>query len=214
MKGKVFATLLVGLVACGEAPLEDAPDAGVMDAGPVEPQHDCEEWGTGNGIGDKLQNARFMNCYGEEVWLHDGCGETKLKVFAISTVWCPACKSYLRGLTFDHAISGGDDADWDYLIAVAQDATRSPDISAAECMAYAAELEADPAKMVLDPNFNITLGTQLIDVCSSNGSISLPHMAILDGWDMTYEYSGVCKERYPNGNYTNWREAFIGELND
>ncbi len=83
-----------------------------------------------------------------------------------------------------------------------------------ECLDYASQLEADPAKMVLDPNFNITLGTELIDVCANNGSISLPHMAILDGWDMTYEYSRVCEERYPNGNYTSWREAFISELND
>ena len=185
-----------------------------MDAGPVEVQHGCIEGGTGDGIGDQLGNAAFINCLGEEVRLHDGCGENKLRVLAITTVWCPACKAYLRGITFDHAISGGENAQWDYLIAVAQDASGSPDISPEECLAYAALVEADPAKMVIDPNFSITMGTQLIDVCPSNGSISLPHMAILDGWDMTYEYSRVCKERYPNGSYTNWREAFISELND
>jgi hypothetical protein len=214
MKGKFYVGALIGILACGEAPPEGTLDAGPADAGPVEPDHGCEERGTGNGIGDQLHNATFINCLGEEVQLHDGCGENKLRVFAISTVWCPACKAYLRGITFDHAISGGDHAQWDYLIAVAQDGTGSPDISPEECLAYAELVEADPAKMVIDPNFNITLGTQLIDVCSDNGSISLPHMAILDGWDMTYEYSKVCTERYPNGSYTNWREAFISELND
>ena len=214
MKGKFCVAFLVSLLACGEAPVDGTLDAGPVDAGPVEVQHGCIEGGTGDGIGDQLGNAGFINCLGEEVRLHDGCGENKLRVLAITTVWCPACKAYLRGITFDHAISGGENAQWDYLIAVAQDVSGSPDISPEECLAYAELVEADPAKMVIDPDFSITMGTQLIDVCPSNGSISLPHMSILDGWDMKYEYSRACKERYPNGSYTNWREAFISELND
>ncbi|MCS5594491.1 MAG: hypothetical protein NZ730_08125 [Porticoccaceae bacterium] len=216
MKSKIFGTLIIGLFACGESPTGGGLDGGYAppSSGPVAPDTGCEEQGTGNGIGDKLGNATFVNRYGDEVSLHDGCGEKKLRALAITTVWCPACKSYLRGLTFDHAISGGEESKWDYIIIVAQDASGSPDISPEECIAYAEMVDADPKRMVLDPNFNITIGSQLIDVCSSNGSISLPHMAILDGYDMTYEYSRVCKERYPNGSYTSWRQAFLSELND
>jgi len=209
----ILALLGAFAIACGEPALTNLDAGPSQDAGSEAAEHACEERGTGSGVGDKLRNATFTNCLGDEVQLHDGCGERKLRVLAISTVWCPACKSYLRGLTFDHAISGGRDASWDYLIIVAQDATRSPEISLLECMAYANELGADPDRVVLDPNFTITLGADLIDVCGG-GSISLPHMAILDGDDMAYEYSRVCKERYPNGAYQSWREAFLAELNE
>ena len=201
--------LIFSFACCGDPSLETpAQDQPAITTDPTPITHECLEFGDGNRPGDRIADASFTNCLGETVNLHDTCGQYPLKVLAVSTVWCPACKSYLRGLTYDHQISRGG---WDYLILVAEDVSHSSDISLEECMAYAEELDADPAKMVLDPGFRQSWQGSLIDMCVSNGSLSLPFMAILDGWDNKYEYSKSCRGSAENG-YTNWRDAFLGEI--
>ena len=200
---------ILALAAFGESQVQPAPDP-APDTGSLKIANQCLEDGEGKNPGDRLANASFTNCLGETVWLHDTCGETPLKALIISTVWCPACKSTLRGLTYDYQISGGT---WDYLIIVAEDASRSSDVSLEECLAYAEQVDADPAKMVLDPGFHQTWQGGLINLCTNNGSLSLPFMSILDGDDNKYEYSRSCQGSAENG-YTNWRDAFLGELNE
>ena len=200
--------LIFSLACCGGSPAEPTKDRPAITPDPAPIAHECTEFSDGNSPGDRIANATFQNCLGERVELHSTCGEYPLKVLAVSTVWCPACKSYLRSLTYDHQISRGG---WDYLILVAQDASRSNDISLDECMAYAEELDADPAKVALDPGFGTVWMGGLIDICPNNGSISLPFMAILDGWDHKYEYSKACNGSAENG-YTSWRAAFLGEI--
>ena len=198
--------LILGFAGCGDTPAENDNEPRV-DPEPAPIAHECVEFGDGNRPGDKIANATFQNCLGERVEVQSTCGQYPLKVLAISTVWCPACKSTLRSLTYDHQISRGA---WDYMILVAQDAQRDNDVSLDECMAYAEELDADPAKVVIDPGFRGSIGGGLIDNCGG-GSISLPFMAILDGRDHTYEYSRGCGGSAANG-YTNWRDAFLGEI--
>jgi len=199
--------LAFGFAGCGDTPTENDNEPRV-EPEPTPITHQCSETGDGNRPGDLISNAIFQNCLGERIELHSTCGEYPLKVLAISTVWCPACKSYLRALTYDHQISRGG---WDYLILVAQDAGHSNDVSLDECMAYAEEIGADPAKVALDLGFATTWMGGLIDICPRNGSISLPFMSILDGWDHKYEYSKSCSGSAENG-YTSWRDAFLGEL--
>ena len=200
---------ILATTACGESQVQPVPEP-ASDAGLHKTVSQCLQAGEGNNPGDKLANAYFTNCLGETVWLHDTCGETPLKVLVVSTVWCPACKSNIRSLTYDHQISQGS---WDYLILVAEDATHSPDVSLEECMDYAEELDADPAKVALDLGFIKSLRGGLINMCTRNGSLSLPFMSILDGDDNKYEYSNSCQGSAENG-YTSWRDAFLGELNE
>ncbi len=200
--------LVLALASCGEAqPEQVEPTPAQVEPAPIA--HECVEFGDGNQPGDKIANATFQNCLGERVELQSTCGQYPLKALAVSTVWCPACKSTLRALTYDHQISRSG---WDYMIIVAQDAERSNDVSLEECMAYAEELDADPSKVVIDPGFRGSIAGGLIDNCG-NGNISLPFMAILDGWDHTYEYSRGCGGSAANG-YTNWRDAFLGEVHE
>ena len=200
--------LILALASCGEAqPEQVEPTPAQVEPEPAPITHECVEFGDGNRPGDKIANATFQNCLGERVELQSTCGDYPLKVLAVSTVWCPACKSYLRSLTYDHQISR---AGWDYMIIVAQNADRENDVTLEQCMAYAEELDADPSKVVIDPGFRMSLAGGLIDNCG-NGNISLPFMAILDGWDHTYEYSRPCGGSAANG-YTNWRDAFLGEI--
>ena len=200
--------LILALASCGEAQPEQAePTPAQVEPEPAPITHECVEFGDGNRPGDKIGNAAFQNCLGERVELQSTCGDYPLKVIAVSTVWCPACKSYLRSLTYDHQISR---AGWDYMIIVAQNAERENDVTLEQCMAYAEEIDADPAKVVIDPGFRMSLAGGLIDNCG-DGNISLPFMAILDGWDHTYEYSQGCGGSAANG-YTTWRDAFLGEI--
>ena len=165
MKGKFYVAVLIGILACGEVPLEGTLDAGPADAGPVEVDHGCEERGTGNGIGDQLRNATFINCLGEEVRLHDGAAKINYRSLPSAQSGALPARLTSEASPSTTPSLAARHAQWDYLIAVAQDATGSPDISPEECLAYAELVEADPAKMVIDPNFSITMGTQLIDVC-------------------------------------------------
>ena len=200
--------LILALASCGESQPEQAePTPAQVEPEPAPITHECVEFGDGNRPGDKIGNAAFQNCLGERVELQSTCGDYPLKVIAVSTVWCPACKSYLRSLTYDHQISR---AGWDYMVLVAQNAERENDVTLEQCMAYAEEIDADPAKVVIDPGFRMSLAGGLIDNCG-DGNISLPFMAILDGWDHTYEYSRGCGGSAANG-YTNWRDAFLGEI--
>jgi hypothetical protein len=210
IKNYLFLFAVSGIMACGPEQTDDAPIENPAAEEPV-PSHSCDPIGTGNSPGDQIADASFVNCYGDRVSIQTSCGEKKLTVLAIGALWCGACKGYFRGLTYDFAISGGENANWDYYIIEGQDNSRSPDISSEECMAYAAEIEADPARVLIDPNWNRTFGG-LINACPTNGSFSLPFMAILDNDDFTYEYSRSCGG--VEDDRTNWRESFLGELSE
>jgi len=198
------------LSACGtEKANEERNNPPVTQPPPNE--HSCEPLGTGTNVGDQIADETFINCYGDRVNIQSSCGEKKLTVLGIGAFWCGACKGYFRGLTYDFILSGGEEADWDYYIIEGQDNARSPDISLEECMDYAAEIEADPARVLIDPNWNKTF-SGIINACPANGSYSLPFMAILDGDDFTYEYSRSCGGS--SGDRSNWRDAFLGELSE
>jgi hypothetical protein len=79
-------------------------------------------------------------------------------------------------------------------------------------MEYAEKIQADPARVLLDPNWRSSINGGLIDVCPNNGAISLPFMGILDSWDFTYEYSRPCGGS--GEDRSNWRDSFIGELRE
>ena len=63
------------------------------------------------------------------------------------------------------------------MILVAQNAEREKNVTLEQCMAYAEEVDADPAKVVLDPGFRMSIGGGLIDNCG-DGNISLPFIAM------------------------------------
>ena len=90
--------LVLALTSCGEQqPSQEEPLPAPVEPPPIT--HECVEFADGNRPGDKIANASFQNCLGQRVELQSTCGEYPLKVLAVSTVWCPACKSYLRIVT-------------------------------------------------------------------------------------------------------------------
>ena len=207
-KKYLLSLFAVSILACG-------PDGTIEEPIPEEEVEEvitdeCDPLGTGNRPGDKIGDATFINCLGERVSIHSSCGQGKLTVLAIGALWCGACESYFKSLTYDHAIS--EPGSWDYYIIEGQAEDRSPDISPEACMEYAEKIQADPARVLLDPNWRSSINGGLIDVCPNNGAISLPFMGILDSWDFTYEYSRPCGGS--GEDRSNWRDSFIGELRE
>ena len=206
---KYLSTFIaVSLLACGtdgsvDEPIQDQHLEEVL-------SHECVTRGTGNSPGAKIGDATFLNCFGDTVSIHSSCGQGKLTVLAIGALWCGACEGYYKSLTYDHEIS--EPGSWDYYIIEGQAQDRSTNITPEACIEYAEKINADPARVLIDPNWRTSINGGLIDVCSSNGSISLPFMSILDSWDFTYEYSRSCGGS--SDDRSNWRESFIGELRE
>tara|TARA_Y100001938_G_C8004168_1_gene386420 strand:- start:209 stop:841 length:633 start_codon:yes stop_codon:yes gene_type:complete len=200
--------IVVSLLACGaeDNVEEPAQQQSIEDT----VAHECVAEGTGNLPGDKIADAVLVNCLGERVSIHSSCGKGKLTVVALGALWCGACEGYFKSLTYDHAIS--EPGSWDYYIIEGQALDRSTNITPEACVEYAEKINADPARVLIDPNWRTSINSGLIDVCSSNGSISLPFMSILDSWDFTYEYSRPCGGS--SDDRSNWRESFIGELRE
>lgn len=118
-------------------------------------QPTCVAEGTGVYLEDNIKNVTWTNCLGEEVQLHDVCGQKKAMWLIATAGWCSACKDFIATLVAEHGGSlsrekvGAQSAGLDMLIVLGENNQQAkPTLQ--YCMQYATQSNLDPAMVVMD----------------------------------------------------------------
>ncbi len=134
---KPVATVVGGDLGEGRGPLQDV----------------CVPGGTGKLIGSNIENFALTNCNGEQVWLHDECGQTQVLWMFGTAGWCGACAQTLAGLRKEWKTSQlNADAvptGLSMWVVLSEDQYGGKP-SLAYCKQYAAQHSIDPAMVVMD----------------------------------------------------------------
>jgi hypothetical protein len=180
-------------------------------------QPNCVAEGTGVYLEDNIRNITYTNCLGEEVKLHDACGQAKAMWFIATAGWCSACADFIASLVEQHggSLSRAKVAEvtpgLDMLIVLGEN-RQSAKPTLEYCMEYATAAKLDPAMVVVDwtdaettvplvePD-NAAIGTNSLGttwaainpylVADDEGSVAsgYPWWALLDARNMRYVWS-------------------------
>ncbi len=197
-------------------------------------QPTCVAEGTGSLLEDNVKNVTWTNCLGDTVSLHDSCGQSKALWLVATAGWCSACSQFLASLVEQHDVTQLTRAavrektpGLDMLVILGENANQE-EPTLAYCLSYAQQKKLDPAMVVLDwanPGKRIPLidpPENAIEaeavgntwdainpylVAESDGSVmsSYPWWALLDGRNMSYEWSDRAAR-------TSFEEALMGLL--
>ena len=129
------------------------PPPEIPEGGPAEPQ--CVAGGTGPYLGDNVSNITLKNCLGEEVRLHDTCGQSKAMWLIATAGWCTACEEMIAGLANQHGgfLSRAKVAEvnpgLDMLVVLGENQNGGFPIPS-YCQQYAQFNKLDPAMVIVD----------------------------------------------------------------
>lgn len=189
----VASLALAGLVGCADEMSGD-PTFAPEPVGLVEQSavfvNECDAQGGGGSLGDRVGNFTLQNCYGEEISLHDYCGRRRAIWIIGSAGWCGACTSYVPG-AFQEFIANRHDG-VELFIALSED-TEYNAPTPEYCFHYAEQKGVDPARVLIDPGFATTWS--MISP-GGGGSVGLPWEAVLDPYDMSYEWTNSSDPQY------------------
>lgn len=147
----------------------------------------CVAGGTGQNIGDNIRDFTLVNCYGEEVDVHERCGSSKALWIVASAGWCGACESFvpLAGERFAELADEG----LDLMVVIGEDQLGGPP-SVAYCLDYALAKGVDPAHVFIDNDGGRSWAATFAAINTyGGGSIALPWNAVLDGESFEYLWS-------------------------
>jgi hypothetical protein len=147
------------------------------------PQPECIAEGDGTLLNDNIGDVTLTNCLGEEISLHDFCGQTKVVWFYLTAGWCPACHERLPP-DAEYAYKKINEEGWELelWVIVGEDQTGG-EPTLEFCKGYAEEHGVDPARTFVD--FNYSSLFSVLDPYVS-GAWGIPWAAYLDGDNMAY----------------------------
>ena len=149
----------------------------------------CVENGTGRNVGDNIANIKLTNCAGEEVHLHDLCGQAKAVWFIASAGWCGACESFVP-VAYDKYKELENDGLQLYVMLGEDGSTNKP--SQKYCEDYADRKGMDRSVVFIDNSEGISWNALFGAINNyANGGIGLPWSVILDGDSMEYMWSNT-----------------------
>ena len=150
-------------------------------------QGTCVENGTGNNIGDNVRNFTLTNCYGEEVDLHERCGQSKAVWIVATAGWCGACEQFVP--VAGQRAQAHENAGLDLMVVIGENnASAAPSLQ--YCKDYAGAKGLDAAATFIDHDGQRSWPTLFEAINTySGGTIGLPWNAVLDGRSMEYVWS-------------------------
>jgi hypothetical protein len=180
------------------------------EAAPIDGQASCVEEGTGSFLGHNVANFSLPNCLGQQVGLHEGCGETKALWLMGTTGWCTACSITLNQMAEEHgglltrAALTEATPGLDMLIVLSENADYEPPTQA-YCEQYALAHNLDPAMVLLDYD---ELGVEVSLIDPPGATQTFKQMATV--WSHINPYqseveAGLVRTVYP------WNALLSGE---
>ncbi len=144
----------------------------------------CVADGTGNDIGENIEDFGLQDCNGKVVNLHESCNEVKAMQIILVAGWCSACTAELT-VAYPEATADPDLGLW--IVLGEDDYGEAPDL--AYCNAYAAGHDLPASQVLLDPAWRRTWSYINPHISES---FYLPWYAVLDGDNMEYVYCDDC----------------------
>lgn len=141
----------------------------------------CVYQGTGTHIGDKIGDFTLKNCEGQNVSLHDYCGEAKAVWIIMVAGWCGACDEYAPQA---EQLWKNLRADGLQLLFVLGETPSSGTPTPGYCKQWQ-QSHGVSAPVLIDGHW------QAIDSKIAPGGFDLPWEYLLDGDDMTFTWESV-----------------------
>ncbi len=146
------------------------------------PQPECVAGGTGSTMDENIANFSLTNCSGQQVFLHDFCGQTKAVWIILVTAWCPYCAELVPQAAQYYEAHQPDVEVW---VVLGED-LYGGSVDQQECTSYANGHGFPRARMFYDTGWQ-----KLVQFLYPHYMTGVPYSIILDGDNMAYVWSSA-----------------------